>query len=400
MNFNSLFTKITLVFIATLSLIISMFIFYLKYEYKQKDNIVINSHEKHSKYLFENKMPHLEVIKYLENQKFKVERNHREVLYNSNILVRKRGFESIFYNKKYYFHVLTPRFKILFEDLTLYEDDYSAYYLFAIFTIILIVIYLWLINSLRPLHYLREQISKFSSGDLNIDCSSNKKDEIADVANEFDNAVKEIDLLLCSRQLFLRTVMHELKTPIAKGRIVSELIDNKKQKDRLVLIFEKLDFLINDFAKVEQVVSKNYKLNIQYYNLEEILNNSINMLMLENASKKIKIDIQSNQKLQIDLDLLSMAIKNLIDNALKYSDDGKVNIKEDECKLLFISTGQALEKPFNDYFKPFHSDTTSKNHGMGLGLHIVHSILVLHNMKLSYSHKDGMNIFQIDLTQQ
>ena len=53
--------------------------------------------------------------------------------------------------------------------------------------------------------------------------------------------------------------MHELKTPIAKGRIVSELIDDNKQKDRMISIFDKLNFLINDFSNIEQIVSKNYK---------------------------------------------------------------------------------------------------------------------------------------------
>ena len=89
--------------------------------------------------------------------------------------------------------------------------------------------FLWIIQSLRPLKNLKDQIQSFSNGNLEIDCKSDKKDEIADVANEFDTAVKKIALLLNSRQLFLRTVMHELKTPIAKGRIVSELIDDNKQ---------------------------------------------------------------------------------------------------------------------------------------------------------------------------
>ena len=400
MNFNSIITKITLIFIFTITLLIAVFMFYLKYENEQKVNQVISSHEKISKFLFIKKMPKNEVINYLESLHFKVVKNHREVLHDSTIVSRKREYETMVYKNRYYFHVLTPRFRILFEDFALYEDDYSSYYLFLLFTIILIIIYIWLINSLKPLYKLKNQISRFASGDLNINCKSNKKDEIADVSNEFHNAVKEIKLLLSSRQLFLRTVMHELKTPIAKGRIVSELIDDDKQKDRLILIFEKLDFLINDFAKIEQVVSKNYKLNKQYYKLEEIINNSINMLMMENLNDKIKIDIPFDRKLQFDLDLISMAIKNLIDNALKYSLDGKVIIKEEGKNLLFISNGKSLEKPINEYFKPFHNDTKSKNHGMGLGLYIVHSILTLHNMNLTYEYINEENIFKIDLNKQ
>ena len=400
MNINSIITKITLIFVFAIILLVAVFFFYLKYEKEQNVKMVINYHEKNANYVFKNKMPPRDAVEYFERQNFKLEQNHREVLHNAMILIGKRDFETILYKNEYYFHLLTPRFRLLFKDLTLYKVDYSAYYLFAIFTIFLIIIYMWLINSLKPLHVLKNQITQFAKGDLNIDCSSDKKDEIADVANEFDKAVKEIDLLLHSRQLFLRTVMHELKTPIAKGRIVSELVDSDKQKDRLILIFEKLDYLINDFAKVEQVVSKNYKVNRQKFNLEQILNNSINMLMLENTKEKIIIDIKSNHDLQIDFDLISMAMKNLIDNALKYSIYGKVIIKEEKNRLLFISKGEPLKKTLNEYFKPFHNDTKSKNHGMGLGLYIVKSILDIHGMHFEHEHATEENIFKISLVEK
>ena len=153
---------------------------------------------------------------------------------------------------------------------------------------------------------LKDQIQSFSNGNLEIDCKSDKKDEIADVANEFDTAVKKIALLLNSRQLFLRTVMHELKTPIAKGRIVSELIDANKQKDRMISIFDKLNFLINDFSNIEQIVSKNYKINKFPISIDKILEKSIDMMMLENPQKKIEIENISNILIKVDLDLFAL----------------------------------------------------------------------------------------------
>ena len=60
----------------------------------------------------------------------------------------------------------------------------------------------------------------------------NADDEIANVAIEFNNAVCKIRELIRSRQLFLRTIMHELKTPIGKGRIISEMVQDEMQKSR------------------------------------------------------------------------------------------------------------------------------------------------------------------------
>ena len=247
-------------------------------------------------------------------------------------------------------------FKILFKDSRIYSFEYLGFWILGIVFIIFTLSFLWIIQSLRPLKNLKDQIQSFSNGNLEIDCKSDKKDEIADVANEFDTAVKKIALLLNSRQLFLRTVMHELKTPIAKGRIVSELIDDDKQKDRMISIFDKLNFLINDFSNIEQIVSKNYKINKFPISIDKILEKSIDMMMLENPQKKIEIENISNILIKVDLDLFALALKNLLDNGVKYSSDKKVKIIQKDNEILIISNGDKLQKPLEEYFKG-----TSKN---------------------------------------
>ena len=191
--------------------------------------------------------------------------------------------------------------------------------------------------------------------------------------------------------------MHELKTPIAKGRIVSELIDDDKQKDRMINIFDKLNFLINDFSNIEQIVSKNYKINKFPISINKVLEKSIDMMMLENPQKKIEIENISNISIKVDLDLFALALKNLLDNGVKYSSDKKVKIIQKDNEIQIISNGDKLQKPLEEYFKPYHNDTSNKNHGMGLGLYIVSEILNIHNMQLKYEHLENANIFKINL---
>ena len=161
--------------------------------------------------------------------------------------------------------------------------------------------------------------------------------------------------------------MHELKTPIAKGRIVSELIDNEKQKGRIITIFEKLNSLIDDFAKVEQVVSENYEPIMHHYSMNKIISNATEMLLIDTIDNIILQDIS----------------------------DKKVTLKEESNQLLVISNGKKLEKPLSEYYKPFHTDIKNKNHGMGLGLYIVHSIVQMQNMHLKYIYKENQNYFKI-----
>ncbi len=400
MNLNSLNTKITLIFLFTISLFIAVFIFYIKYEKENSYSQASNYHEKISNYLKERRMPPRAVNDYIQGLNFAKVFDVRNVLDNGKVVFTKRGFETIKFEDSYYLHILTPRFRILFKDLSIYKTNYYGYIFFSLFFILLFIIYFWLIKSIKPLLILKEEINKFSNGDMNINCKSDKKDEIADVANEFNNAVKQISLLMNSRQLFLRTIMHELKTPIAKGRIVSELIDNDKQKNRMISIFERLEFQINDFSKIEQVVSKNYNIVKYPCEINILISDSINMLMIDKIDERISKENISTKSINVDKALFSMAIKNLIDNALKYSINKKVLLKEEENKLLFISEGNALEKDIKEYFKPFHNDTKSKNHGMGLGLYIVYEILKMHNMYLEYEFKENKNIFKITMSKQ
>ena len=394
MNFNSIITKISIGFGLSLFFFLGAFLSFLDYQKKENIKPMLSKYETISHYLFENKLSRDDSIRYIESFNFKTVKNHHEILDEAREREHHRGFELLNYKHRFYFHVLTPHFRILFIDENRYEKSYYGYILFAFLLMLFIVTYIWIIRSLLPLKNLKNEIQKFANGDVDINCKSDKKDEIADVANEFDKAVKKIALLLDSRQLFLRTIMHELKTPIAKGRIVSELIDEEKQKNRMIVIFEKLNHLIDDFARTEQIVSNNYELNIYRCSVDKIINNSIDMLMLDNQENIILENI-SNKILYVDIELLTLGVKNLIDNALKYSNNTKVIIRGFDDRLEIISYGMMLEKPLEEYCKPFHNDTKSKNHGMGLGLYIVYSILKIHNMDFEYRFEENQNIFSI-----
>jgi two-component system, OmpR family, sensor kinase len=397
MNFNSLFTKIVFVFIISIVLFLAVFISYFSYQKNFLVKQIRDNYIEVTKYIHENRLSPKEIESYLNKLNFQVETNPKEIIDNSVNISAGPGFDIIKNQDNFYMIIVTPNFRILFKDSRTYSLEYLGFWILGIVFIIFTLSFLWIIQSLRPLKNLKMQIQSFSNGNLEIDCKSNKKDEIADVANEFDSAVKKIALLLNSRQLFLRTVMHELKTPIAKGRIVSELIDDNKQKDRMINIFDKLNFLINDFSNIEQIVSKNYKINKFPISINKILEKSIDMMLLDKPQKKIEIENISDSMIKVDLDLFALAIKNLLDNGVKYSSDKKVKITQTSNEILIISNGDKLQKPLEEYFKPYHNDTSNKNHGMGLGLYIVSEILSIHNMELKYEYLENRNIFKINL---
>ena len=105
--------------------------------------------------------------------------------------------------------------------------------------------------------------------------------------------------------LFLRAIMHELKTPIGKGRLVSEMLSDEKSKARMHSIFERLNLLIDEFAKIEKITSKNFELLIKPYKASDLLEASVDLLMFENPQQHIHTVITQDFKLNVDFELFT-----------------------------------------------------------------------------------------------
>lgn len=305
-------------------------------------------------------------------------------------------FSSVEYNNSLFLNIKNNSFVVVFESLGTKNLNDPLWVGFLLTMAVLISLYLSIVRSFTPLKKLSKNIKKFAQGNLDVNlAATHSEDEIGQVAQEFNNAIAKIQELIRSRQLFLRTIMHELKTPIGKGRLITEMLDDETQKVRLVNVFERLEILINEFAKIEQLLSKSYSLNYQDYHFSLILEQVKDMSMLDNWDELINTDIECDAVINVDFGLFALAIKNLIDNALKYSADKKVAIICDENKISVANRGAALAKSFEHYKQAFIRNKDEKATGMGLGLYIIDKICELHKFRFEYNYSDGTHYFSI-----
>lgn len=305
-------------------------------------------------------------------------------------------FSSVEYNNSLFLNIKNNSFVVVFESLGTKNLNDPLWVGFLLTMAVLISLYLSIVRSFTPLKKLSKNIKKFAQGNLDVNlAATHSEDEIGQVAQEFNNAIAKIQELIRSRQLFLRTIMHELKTPIGKGRLITEMLDDETQKERLVNVFERLEILINEFAKIEQLLSKSYSLNYQDYHFSLILEQVKDMSMLDNWDELISTDIECDAVINVDFGLFALAIKNLIDNALKYSSDKKVRIICDENKVSVANRGAALAKSFEHYKQAFIRNKDEKATGMGLGLYIIDKICELHKFRFEYNYSDGTHYFSI-----
>ena len=137
------------------------------------------------------------------------------------------------------------------------EDTFKYFWCLVLFIIdiLLIWFFIFLRKKLKPILILKENMIKLSKGDFSISMKTNQKDEISQVSNEFDNAIKQLRQLRESRNLFLRNIMHELKTPITKGKLITDMYDDCERKFILIRVFQRLEYLLSEFAKIEELTS-------------------------------------------------------------------------------------------------------------------------------------------------
>jgi two-component system OmpR family sensor kinase len=290
-----------------------------------------------------------------------------------------------------YFYVQTPSRAILIKDEELKPyRPWSLLYSYATIIVAISISFLMIFRKLRPLVLLRRKIADFGDGDLSISFKTSGSDEIALVSNELEATKEKINTILESRTLFLRNLMHELKTPIAKGTIATQMLQSDKQRNRFKSIFSRLESLVREFAFIEEVTSLDDKKDFKEYRLVDVIDGAIDMAMIDKTS--ICVDIPAGQKIKVNYALYTTAIKNMIDNGIKYSKDSKVKISMNDEELMFESRGECLTHPLSYYIEPFTKDNPSKN-SFGLGLYLVDSILKAHDQVLAHQYNDGVNCF-------
>ena len=403
MNKNSIIFSTTLNFLITSLLLIVSFVFLLSHENFKKN-----------KQIFERYKP---IIKMVSGKKFYFDKDfHKNLLdMNYELFESKEEIKNILSNNKKMIFARSNKhnetFKIFeidgkiylffekFDTQILIKDLESknltnSFYTIFVFVSLLVVITILYINTLKkllPLKELKDKVINFGDEKFDFELlNSSSKDEVTLLANEFKKSAQKLKNIKESRNIFIRNIMHELKTPITKGKFLLQLEKSDENIEKLKMVFNRLESLINEFATIEELISQNRVLEKKSYFLEDLLDNAKDILMIDDNCVKNSYE---NIKLNVNFKLFSIAIKNLIDNAIKYSNDKKVEVLTQNEDILFVNSGKKLEGDFEKYLEPFYSK--SSNESFGLGLYIVFNILKANGYNLLYKYEDSKNIFTI-----
>ncbi|XOB60742.1 ArsS family sensor histidine kinase [Campylobacterota bacterium DY0563] len=398
---NSIFFKITLFFFLIFIIINSLIYLQFSFDYKnyqallsEKYISVIKTVEKDIRLGLSNKIINEKISTF--NMQL-AELSFNDLISKKPEKIKFDSKEDIInlykYNNEVFIYFNPKSLEILLIDKSFLSKNKYFWIIVLLFIDILLVwFYYFLFKKLKPLIKLKNEINKFSEGSLEINTTIDGDDEIAQVSNEFNNAIEKIRDLNSSRKLFLRNILHELKTPITKGKLVSDTLEEGKKKDILKRAFSRLEYLLEEFVKLEELTSGQITLERKEYRIIDLLDQSLDILLID----KSQVDIYTNlTTIYVDYELFAISLKNLIDNAMKYNTEGKPEIVINNDSLIIKNHGKALKKPFDEYLKPFNRDYESIDKGLGLGLYITNSIIKRHGYNLYYYFNENYHIFKI-----
>ena len=261
----------------------------------------------------------------------------------------------------------------------------------------------------KPIIKLSEKSMEMGKGNYNINFNVSDIQELKELSNTLNSTAQELEKTEELRRELMANVSHDLKTPLtlikANAEMVKDLTYNNDVKrnnnlDVIISEVDRLNLLVKDILDVSAYQSNTTTLNIEKFNLSELMNNVMSKykILIDKDGYDIKLNIEDDYIVKADIIRIEQVIYNLINNAINYTGDDKVvsiNIKNNKKNVLIeiIDTGCGIDEEnlkhiWDKYYKidkQYHRVT----HGTGLGLSIVKNILELHHFKYGVESKKG-----------
>lgn len=247
---------------------------------------------------------------------------------------------------------------------------------------------------IRPLGKINNVAEKISKGDVEKRVYIDSKDEIGVLAKSFNSMADSLEAVDKNRRQFISNVSHEIRSPITSikgfiGGILDGVIPRDKQRYYLSLTYseiQRLTRLVNGLLDLSSIEAGQFKLKIEKLDINETIRLCIIKFESKINNKKLKVDVyMEDDKLFVlsDKDRTIQIITNIIDNAIKYVNEGgniKVSTKSKSNKAIIsiFNDGPSIsEEDLKHIWDRFYKGDKSRTVKVstGLGLSIVRSIL-------------------------
>lgn len=282
--------------------------------------------------------------------------------------------------------------------------------LLVLFALLALVIAFCISNvGMKDIKNLNAKIDELNEGHLETIEIGKSVSEIEDLTNSFNVLIEKMQVLETSRQEFVSNVSHELKTPITSMKVLAdslllqEDIPAELYREFMSDMVEEIDRetkIINDLLTLVKMDKKAAALNIEPVNINALLELLLKRIKPLAAKRNIEVVFESFRDVvgEIDEVKLSLAFSNLIENAVKYNNDGgnvHVSLNADH-KFFYVKVqdnGVGIpEECQTQVFERFYRVDKARSRdtgGTGLGLAITRNAILMHKGAIKLYSEPG-----------
>lgn len=261
----------------------------------------------------------------------------------------------------------------------------------------------------KPLKKMRTAAKNIAAGNFNERIPITSSDEIGQLAESFNSMTRSLDELETMRSSFISDVSHELRTPMTiirgfiEGVLDGTIPEVEKNKYLITVLDEvkRLNRLVNELLEASRLEQGKVKIEKKNVDMNRVAAESIFAYEQQLTEKNINVNLQLDENecmAMADKDSIKRVLINLIDNAIKFTPEGgdiSVRTKQQDKKV-YVSienSGDGIgEEDLRHIWERFYKSDKSRSQdkkGVGLGLHIVKTIITQHGGEIYAESEEG-----------
>ncbi len=265
----------------------------------------------------------------------------------------------------------------------------------------------------KPINTIVDGMTKLSEGDYSTRIDLGKYDGMKKLTNSFNSLAMELESTEILHTDFVNDFSHEIKTPLVSlcgliSLMKNESFPEKKRKEYLAVMEEeanRLTHMTSSALYLSKLETQGILTKKKSFNVSEQIRNSVLLLERKWSKKNIEPNLEFDEyTICANEDMLKQVWVNLIDNAIKFSDENKeliVSAEKAADKLIVKIENYGPEIPESDreaiFNKFYQCDKSRSTEGNGIGLSIVKHIVTLHSGEITVSCENGKTAFAVTL---
>ncbi|WP_159566730.1 ATP-binding protein [Budvicia diplopodorum] len=261
----------------------------------------------------------------------------------------------------------------------------------------------------KPMRQLRSGFDRVSQGDLDVrlyPMMGKRRDELSDMARDFDSMVERLKLLVDAREQLLHDVSHELRSPLARLQLAIGLARQNPHNvesslERIEQESVRLDKMIGELLTLSRTDATGIS-DEEYFDLYGLVEAVVSDVRYEAQIPGVAIELEADEQVQNEAtvkgnaELMRRAVENIVRNALRFSSTGQlINValsqNENEFVIQVSDRGPGVdEDKLSSIFDPFvRIKSAMSGKGYGLGLAIARKVVNAHRGSIEARNADG-----------